>query len=162
MLRAGWESGMLRAWKLYQSVSTSGPSATVKPMPDEDVLEAVVGLGDEVQVPDPPPGDGLGEVEPLCIEASGAFLGIEHTASHLDGAPDPRVRLVEGASCGSALVLVQRAHPPLQGPERGPLAQQVGLQCRQVVEGRHALHARLGVVSQLRKLVDHRHVPSAS
>jgi hypothetical protein len=28
MLRAGWAGGMLRASKLYQSVSTSGPSAT--------------------------------------------------------------------------------------------------------------------------------------
>ena len=33
MLRAGWAAGMLSASKLYQSVSTSGPSATVKPMP---------------------------------------------------------------------------------------------------------------------------------
>ena len=33
MLRAGWAGGMLRAPKLYQSVSISGPSATSKPMP---------------------------------------------------------------------------------------------------------------------------------
>ena len=32
-LRAGWSSPMLRAPKLYQSVSTSGPSATWKPRP---------------------------------------------------------------------------------------------------------------------------------
>ena len=31
--RAGWSGGMLSASKLYQSVSTSGPSATVKPRP---------------------------------------------------------------------------------------------------------------------------------
>ena len=33
MPRAGCAAGMLSASKLYQSVSTSGPSATVKPMP---------------------------------------------------------------------------------------------------------------------------------
>ena len=33
MPRAGWAGGMFSASKLYQSVSASGPSATVKPMP---------------------------------------------------------------------------------------------------------------------------------
>ncbi len=33
MPRAGWAGGMLRAPKLYQSVSISGPSATSNPMP---------------------------------------------------------------------------------------------------------------------------------
>ncbi len=33
MLRAGWLGGMFSASKLYQSVSTSGPSATRKPSP---------------------------------------------------------------------------------------------------------------------------------
>ena len=33
MPRAGWAGGMLRAPKLYQSVSISGPSSTSKPMP---------------------------------------------------------------------------------------------------------------------------------
>ena len=50
MPRAGWAGGMLSASKLYQSVSASGPSATSKPMPDEDVLELVAGLGHQVEV----------------------------------------------------------------------------------------------------------------
>ena len=50
MSRAGCPGGKLSAPKLCQSVSTSGPSATVKPEPDEDVLEVLDGLGDEVEV----------------------------------------------------------------------------------------------------------------
>ena len=47
----GGDCGKFRAVKLCQSSSTSGPSATVKPMPDEDVLELLDGLGDEVRWP---------------------------------------------------------------------------------------------------------------
>ena len=31
VVRAGWSGGMFSAWKLYQSVSTSGPSTTRYP-----------------------------------------------------------------------------------------------------------------------------------
>ena len=48
--RAGWPGGMLRASKLYQSVSTSGPSATREPHGDEHVLELVARPRDEVPV----------------------------------------------------------------------------------------------------------------
>ena len=41
---------MLSASKLYQSVSTSGPSATVEAHADEHVLELVPGLGHQVEV----------------------------------------------------------------------------------------------------------------
>ena len=69
MPRAGWAGGMLRASKLYQSVSTSGPSATTNPMPDEDVLERVAGLGTRCRWPradrpGPVPRHELGQVEP--------------------------------------------------------------------------------------------------
>ena len=50
--RAGWLSGMLRASKLYQSVSISGPSATRVAHAHEDVLEGLPGLGDDVEVAD--------------------------------------------------------------------------------------------------------------
>ena len=40
MPRAGWAGGMLRAPKLYQSLSISGPSATLKPMPTKTSSKA--------------------------------------------------------------------------------------------------------------------------
>ena len=50
MPRAGWAGGMLSASKLYQSVSTSGPSATSKPMPTKTSSSSSRVWRDEVQV----------------------------------------------------------------------------------------------------------------
>ena len=47
----GWSGGMLSAPKLWKSSSTSGPSATEKPMRDEDVDDLVLDLPQRMEVP---------------------------------------------------------------------------------------------------------------
>ena len=85
MSRAGWSGGKFSAPKLFQSVSTSGPSATVNPMPDEHVLQVLDGLGDEVQVAGAGTGDHLGEVDPLGLEPGAAGDGLQLGAALADG-----------------------------------------------------------------------------
>ena len=91
MSRAGWCSPKLRAVKLCQSSSTSGPSATVKPRPTNTSSSSSIDLGDEVEVAGVAVGPHLGEVEPLGRQARPAG-GRRELVPALGAAPTARSR----------------------------------------------------------------------
>ena len=95
MPRAGWAGGMLRASKLYQSVSTSGPSATAKPMPTKTSSSSSRVWVTRCRWPraggaSTVLGDDLGQVEAVGLQRLGP-LGLRQLGP-AGGQPAPRAR----------------------------------------------------------------------
>ena len=63
---AGWSAGKLSATKLYQSVSTSGPTATVKPSSRKISTISSTTRVTGMLGADPAPAAGHGEVSPAA------------------------------------------------------------------------------------------------
>ncbi len=82
---------------------------------DEDVLELGLGLGDEVQVAGSGPGQHLGQVEALGLEA-GPSLRLPHLdPAEVEGRLQACARLVELSATAAALLGWQAAEALLQG-----------------------------------------------
>ena len=96
MSRAGWSGGKLSAPKLCQSVSTSGPSAMVKPIPTNTSSSGLHGLRDEVEVSGTAGGRDLGQVEPLGLRAARAGAACSSSTRLADRAAssESRTRLM--------------------------------------------------------------------
>ena len=135
MLRAGWRGGMLRASKLYQSVSTSGPSATVKPMPTNTSSRRSMVWVTRWRWPRRGAGHHLGEVEALGLQPRPARVGGQL----------PRRRSASGR-------LRAARGPSLSGPTRvPPLLRRQGAEAGLAGGQRRALaqHARSRAAAQL-------------
>ena len=146
MLRAGWSGGMFRAAKLYQSVSTSGPSAMVKPSPTNTSSSRSCVWVTRWVWPRAGPARELGEVEALGGQAR---------------CGDRRRRARPGAASSSCLDLgqrpftacpavravggVERAEALLERGECAPLAEQLGVERAELVEGGRGADAPAGV-----------------
>ena len=127
MPRAGWAGGMLRAPKLYQSVSISGPSVDLEAHAHEHVLQQASGLGDEAGVA---PGDRergrardeLGEVDPAPGHLRGQ-LGLGHRSpAFLDEPIDGGPGIVQSTAELFALVRTEGAERPSGRGQRRLLA----------------------------------------
>ena len=125
--------------------------------PDEHVLQALPGLGDDVCVPAGRAAHHLGEVQPLGGQLGGPLGALHFAAAGGGRSLHRRGGLVDRLAGG--LLLVHRGQRPEAGLERGEralLAQQVGgdgIGVRQVGDGRQA---RECAVAGGQDLVDHR------
>jgi len=87
-------------------------------MPDEHVLEAFGGLGDQVQVAALGPRRRLGEVEPLALQLLPACRGGELVGGLRVRRSQVLLRFVERSPDRGSLVRRQRAQALLDLPER--------------------------------------------
>src|SRR5918993_342545 len=109
MSRAGWPGGKLSAPKLFQSVSTSGPSATVKPMPTKTSSSSWMACVTRCTCPAGGRRRLQGGFEPLAHVAP--LVGLERPQPLAElgergAAADHRAldgpQLVDGRGCGDA------------------------------------------------------------
>ncbi len=133
MPRAGWAGGMFSASKLYQSVSASGPSATVKPMPTKTSSSSARAWVTRCRCPRAGGDahlvrDDLGQVEavgqqrlgPLGLAASSA----RRAARRASSVPAPSFEAAAGLLAGLGVEAAQGAVGPGQ---RRALAQELDL-----------------------------------
>ena len=108
---------MLSALKLFQSVSTSGPSAHREPEADEHVLEMLVRLGDEMQVAPLRTGEHLGEVEPFRGDALRTGPSGDLGAALLDRRGHSPSGLVQGLARRPPPLVVEATEAALERAE---------------------------------------------
>ena len=116
---AGWSAGKLSARKLYHSVSTSGPTATAKPMLAEDLDDLVHHPGDRMLGADPAAAPRHGEVDaraPRCRRRSASSASRRCGERRLE----PRLELVDRRAV--ALPLLDRQRRPRVLSARGERA----------------------------------------
>ena len=134
MSRAGWPGGKLSAPKLFQSVSISGPSATVKPMPTKTSSSCSIAWVTRWRWPKPALDTDLGEIEPFGLEPGGAICGRDDVANLGRRLGDGGPGLVERLAGIAAGVGVERAEALSELGQRRLLAQQLALDGAELVE----------------------------
>jgi hypothetical protein len=111
-----------------------GPFGDREPHADEHVLEAVAGLGDEVEVAAWRHVADLGEVEPLGLEPDPALGRFELGLASGERGIDVVAGLVEAEARCAALVGCEPAQRALPLRERAALSEQLRVQPTQGVE----------------------------
>ena len=124
--------------------------------PDEDVLETLVRLGDEVRVPAPWRAGELGEVEALGGQRGQAGRGAELAASLGEGGLDRGHRLVHGLPGRGPVRGSEAAEALLERRQHALLAEQLGVERLDLVEGGCAAGAVDGLGGGAADVVDHR------